>query len=301
MLCNTWFRKINLSAGLIASLAFLWSCSEGPAPGPMSPLNSGGKSRSAVNNSGVRPIKRQAPQALAKSGYDRDKVVEALYTVRDEAQVIVNYNPGTGIASLLAEVVKKSNEAVAELAKSGDDKDDDEGGKKALEKIKKAKEKIQEAMKKGLMLTAQGYQFLSQFAEVESQINDGYTPSVDCRGNNKSLWIRNIYGGMIKFCGHSIQVPKYATKQDAEFSISVSPNDYITVDFGPDGYFEQYLTVTVSYKDADLTGIDPTKLTLAWYDEKAGQWIDLGGVVDLVKKTVTAKNNHFTQYTLATK
>jgi hypothetical protein len=40
-------------------------------------------------------------------------------------------------------------------------------------------------------------------------------------------------------------------------------------------------------------------LTLAWYDETTGQWIDVGGTVNKKKKYVKVKINHFTQYTLS--
>lgn len=296
----------------------VWSCSEGPAPGPMSPSGSASKRtlspQSATGT--VRPVQRLANRAshsLAKSGYNRDKVLHELEIVRDEMQAIVDNNPFSSVAGLLSDAVRRTDDAARKLENptwggwGGDDwdddkeQDDDKSDKKALVRIKKAKDKIQEAINRQLLLPAQGNQFLGQLIEIENQINNGYSAAHDYRGQSKSLWIKRSYGGMIKFAGHSIDVPKYATKQDAEFSINISPNDYITVDFGPDGWFDQQVTVTISYKDADLTGVDPSKLTLAWYDESTGQWVDLGGVVDLVHKTVTAKAWHFTQYTISTK
>jgi hypothetical protein len=310
-----WIRSLFYAAYLAIVALFAASCSEAPTPGPISPINPPGKQLSAKatpdqsTTNTVQPVKRlqsSVVHSLAKSGYNRDKVLQELQAVRDEVKAIVDNNPGTGVASILSEVVKKANEAVAKLTSISSDDDDkeddqDEDDKKALESIKKAKDKLQEAINKKLLLAAQGEQFMNQFIEVEGQVKNGYSPSGDYRGRSKSLWIRPNYGGLITFAGHSIKVPKYATKLDAQFSINISPNDYITVDFGPDGYFAQYVTVTISYKDADLTGIDPSRLTLAWYDETLGQWIDLGGVVDVGKKTVTARTNHFTQYTISMK
>jgi hypothetical protein len=134
--------------------------------------------------------------------------------------------------------------------------------------------------------------------DEEEDDDDDENGQYDCRGTTKSQIISRR-GGKIEHCGHSVKVPKGAIKQDTEFSIAVSPTDYITVEFGPDGWFEKEVTVTISYNNADLTGIDPLNLTLAWYDETSGEWIDLGGKVDLKKKTVSAKAWHFTKYTLS--
>jgi hypothetical protein len=304
-------RSIFYAAYFVIVALFTISCSEAPTPGPISPINPSDKQLSAkapdqTASNTVRPVNRlktSAVHSLAKSGYNRDKVLQELQAVRDEVKAIVDNNPGTDVASILSEVVKKADEAMSKLgynASSGhiDGKADDG---KVLDAIKKAKDKLQEGVKKNLLLAAQGEQLMNQFIEVETQVKNGYSSSADYRGRSKLLWIRPNYGGLITFAGHSIRVPKYATRQDAEFSINISANDYITVDFGPDGYFYQYVTVTISYKDADLTGIDPSRLTLAWYDETLGQWIDLGGVVDTANKTVTAKTNHFTQYTISMK
>lgn len=316
---KAWLRKINFLVYVIASMLFVWSCSEGPTPGPISPINPGSKrialksSSDQSSGSTVRPVNRlesSEVHALAKSGYNQAKVVEQLQDIRDELKAIVDKNPRTHVAYKLNDAVGELNRAISNMTSTSsydrdgekDDDDDKENGDAyALYKIRRAKAIVQDAVNRGLLLVPQGKQFMLQLAEIESQINAGYSPTGDYRGQSKSLWIKRSHGGLIKFGGHSIDVPKYATKQDAEFSISISPNDYIAVDFGPDGWFDQPVIVTISYKDADLTGIDPSKLTLAWFDESTGQWVDLGGVVDIVKKTVTAKSWHFTQYTIATK
>lgn len=311
-------RKIYPALSILCSWFLLWSCSEGPTPGPMSPIKLSEKPSTPAQTpqpaqSGtVRPVNRLANReslSLAKSGYNRDKVLQELQIVSEELQHIVDNNPFANVAYVLDDAVRKIEEAEKKLENpswadytwDADEKAEDKNDTKVLGRIKKAKDKIQDAINKQLLLPAQGMQFLNQLTTIENQITDGYSPAQDYRGQSKELWIKRTYGGMIKFGGHSIEVPKYATKQDANFSISIASNDYITADFGPDGWFDQQVTVTISYKNADLTGVDPRKLTLAWYDERAGQWVDLGGVVDLVKKTVTAKAWHFTQYTLSTK
>jgi hypothetical protein len=301
MLRYNWFRHLFSAIALSSTLLFVASCSEGPAPGPISPINLDSRRLAPKQTSDqsssntVRPVQRLVSRSLAKSGYNIAKVQQELQAVCDELAAIVDNRPGKAVEDKLSDVLKEAHGALAKLRRVPPD------DRSALYKIDRAKDRLQEAIYKRLLLPAQGEQFINQFAAVEEQIQTGVSPDGDCRGRSKYLWIKRNYGGMIKFGGHSIDVPKYATKQDAEFSISISPNDYITVEFGPDGWFDQPVIVTISYKDADLTAIDPAKLTLAWYDESAGQWIDLGGVVDVVNKTVTAKAWHFTQYTISTK
>ncbi len=301
MPCNSRLRQIAPSVSLIATLLLVWSCSEGPAPSPISPSANANRSNSSPQATAtvgtVRPVKRLAKstQSLAKAGYNVDKVARELQTVCDELEGITAKGPGRPVEDRLEDAVKEATEARLRILRVPAD---DKG---ALDKIRRASEKIQDAMYRGYLLWPQGTQFLAQLDALDKQIRYGVHHDNDHRGERKELWVKRTYGGMIKFAGHSIDVPKYATKQDAEFSITISRNDYITVDFGPDGWFDQQVTVTISYENADLSGIDPNKLTLAWFDEHTQQWVDLGGVVDLVKKTVTAKAWHFTQYTLSAK
>lgn len=301
MLFNKWLRQIAPSFSLIATLLLVWSCSEGPAPSPISPSANANKSNSSPQAgaavSTLRPVKRLAKstQSLAKAGYNVDKVERELQAVVDELEGIVSKGPGRFVEDRLDDAAKEASDARLKILRMPTD---DKG---ALDKIRRATDRVQDAMYRGYLLWPQGMQFIEQLDAIDKQIRYGVYQDRDHRGERKELWVRRSYGGMIKFAGHSIDVPKYATKQDAEFSITISRNDYITVDFGPDGWFDQQVTVTISYENADLSGIDPNKLTLAWFDERTQQWVDHGGVVDLVKKTVTAKAWHFTQYTLSAK
>lgn len=299
---SNWFRQIAPAIFLIGSLFFV-SCSQEPAPGPISPINPADKLASAKSTpnpstSGtVRPVTRLtvSDQSLAKSGYNIAKVQQELEAVCDELQAIVDNNPGWMVENKLDAVLYNAKDALARLRRIPAD---DRG---ALYRIDRAKDDLQEAISKWLLLPSQGAQFMNQLTVVEDQVADAINLSADCRGRSKYLWIKRSYGGLITFGGHRVKVPKYATRQDAQFSINISRNDYITVDFGPDGWFDQEVTVTISYKEANLIGIDPTKLTLAWYDESTNRWVDIGGTVDLLKKTVTAKTRHFTEYTISTR
>jgi len=120
-------------------------------------------------------------------------------------------------------------------------------------------------------------------------------------GGTASKWIKAKKGGKLKYLGHMLKFPKNALPQDTLISITVLPGDFIDVDFGPDGHFNQEVTVRLSYKDADLTGIDENNLTMAWIDDATGELVEIPSTVHKKKKYVEAKTDHFTQYTLSTR
>jgi len=115
----------------------------------------------------------------------------------------------------------------------------------------------------------------------------------------ESASIVALEGGRLKNGPHKMDVPPKALKYDTQMYIAVQDNDYIEVDFGPDGWFEAPIKITMSYEEGDLDGSDPSTLALNWYDESTGEWVKVGGVVDQRRKTVTADVWHFTQYTLS--
>ncbi len=300
------FHQFFSIIALCSVLFFVAGCNDQPAPGPMSPIKSADQSTSTKSSSTqstediVRPVTRldnSGSNALAKSGYNEARVLQRLREVRDELEAIVDNNRYSAVAYKFDDAVDETNSAITKLVTSSSSF----GDVYVLYKLANARGRVQDAINSGMLASKHGEQFINQYKSIESQIQAGASPTNDYRGSGKSLWVKRTYGGLITFCGHRIKVPKYATKQDAEFSINIASNDYITVDFGPDGWFDQEVTVTISYAEADLTGIDVTKLTLAWYDESIGKWINLGGTVDLINKTVTAKTKHFTQYTISTK
>jgi len=213
---SNWFRQIAPTISLIGSL-FLVSCSQEPAPGPISPINPADKltaSKQTPNQSTVRPVNRlesSGHNSLAKSGYNTVKVQQELQAVCDELEAIVDNRPGRTVEDKLDEVLNEANEALAKLRRVPSD---DRG---ALYRIDRAKDELQEAIYRWLLLPGQVAQFMNQLTAIEEQIEDGVSASADCRGRSKFLWIKRSYGGLITFGGHSIKVPKYATRQDAQF------------------------------------------------------------------------------------
>jgi len=70
-------------------------------------------------------------------------------------------------------------------------------------------------------------------------------------------------------------------------------------DFGPDGAtFNPAITINMNYEQAGLTaaGLAPEDLTLAYYDDAAGEWTRLPGmtVVNFTSQTVSGAVGHFT-------
>jgi len=57
--------------------------------------------------------------------------------------------------------------------------------------------------------------------------------------------------------------------------------------------------IELSYKTADLTGIDENILGVYYFNEETDLWEFVGGEVDKKGKKVTAYLNHFSRYAVA--
>jgi hypothetical protein len=68
---------------------------------------------------------------------------------------------------------------------------------------------------------------------------------------------------------------------------------------GPHGaQFNVPVTLTVSYADADLTGVDPSTIRIAYQNPSTGQWESVNSTRNALLKTVTAQLEHFSAYGL---
>ncbi|MBA7659320.1 hypothetical protein ES703_67297 [subsurface metagenome] len=70
----------------------------------------------------------------------------------------------------------------------------------------------------------------------------------------------------------------------------------LAYNFGPEGAtFDPAITFTWSYDPDTLPeGVTEENLVLAYYDEDAGEWVELPSTVDTVNHTITASVSHFT-------
>ncbi len=70
--------------------------------------------------------------------------------------------------------------------------------------------------------------------------------------------------------------------------------------FGPHGaQFNKPVKVELSYKTADLQGIDEKKLKVFYFNEETGLWELIGSDVDKKGKKVIAYLKHFSRYAVA--
>jgi hypothetical protein len=82
------------------------------------------------------------------------------------------------------------------------------------------------------------------------------------------------------------------------------PEEHLLVgsasDLGPDGStFNPALRLTLQYHDSQVpAGVAEEDLTIAYFDEDAGEWIELEGDVDTEANTVTTRVRHFTTFAI---
>ena len=70
-------------------------------------------------------------------------------------------------------------------------------------------------------------------------------------------------------------------------------------DFSPHGTkFNLPVRVELSYKRADLTGVNEDNLEIRYYNATTGQWELIGNQVDKVKKVVIGYTDHFSRYAI---
>ncbi len=71
------------------------------------------------------------------------------------------------------------------------------------------------------------------------------------------------------------------------------------LEFGPHGAtFNVPVRVQLSYKRADLTGVDETALQVYFFNEDTGLWELIGGEVDTENKLVIVYLDHFSRYAI---
>lgn len=127
------------------------------------------------------------------------------------------------------------------------------------------------------------------------------TRSANGFGGTGSKYLTVSGGGAFDYMNHRMTVPPGALSQNTEMFITDVSSNLIQANYGPSGQFNLPVIVTISYADADLRNVDLRKMTIAWYDEATGAWVEVGGVVDRVNQTISVAVMHFTQYTLSTK
>ena len=111
--------------------------------------------------------------------------------------------------------------------------------------------------------------------------------------------ISSANGGELFLVDVNLSIPAGAVPNDTLFSINIPDLSVFYNEFGTDGLvFDEPVTVTMSYRDADMSGVTESSIRLAWLDQRSGKWQDMNCEVDFINKTVTGRLSHFSAYGL---
>ncbi|PKK84197.1 MAG: hypothetical protein CVT49_04310 [candidate division Zixibacteria bacterium HGW-Zixibacteria-1] len=106
-------------------------------------------------------------------------------------------------------------------------------------------------------------------------------------------------GGVVSLIDVELSFPPGSLNNDTLISIAIPDLFVFENHFGTDGLvFNMPVKVVMSYRDADLTGIDETSIKMAWYNDSFDHWDIIDCEINFENKTVTAFVNHFSAYGL---
>ncbi len=106
-------------------------------------------------------------------------------------------------------------------------------------------------------------------------------------------------GGRLELFDVILDVPPGALDVDTVYSISIPDISIFYNEFGADGLvFDKPVTVTMSYRDADLSNVVESSIRIGWWNEKDQQWVDMECQLDRANKVVTGELYHFSAYAL---
>lgn len=105
-------------------------------------------------------------------------------------------------------------------------------------------------------------------------------------------------GGTIQVGPHSLFIPANALSAPTRITATAPAGDVVEIQFQPHGLeFRKKTTLTMSYRDCGLLrGVLPQ---IVYADDKRNILEQLLSVPDLLRRTVSAKTDHFSSYILA--
>lgn len=116
------------------------------------------------------------------------------------------------------------------------------------------------------------------------------------RGN---IRLGNTYYGHSKVTFFRKSLQEDATIQFEWLASSTFEGMLNNMEFGPHGAtFPVPVRVQLSYKKADLTGVDETALQVYYFNEETGLWELIGGEVDTENKLIIVYLKHFSRYAI---
>ncbi|MBN2226955.1 MAG: hypothetical protein JW763_06290 [candidate division Zixibacteria bacterium] len=106
-------------------------------------------------------------------------------------------------------------------------------------------------------------------------------------------------GGRLTLFDVIMDIPPGALNSDTLFSIDIPDLTVFYNEFGTSGLvFNKPVTVTMSYRDADLSQVVESTIRIAFFDPETQQYEDVECQLDMDNMTVTAELHHFSAYGL---
>jgi len=106
-------------------------------------------------------------------------------------------------------------------------------------------------------------------------------------------------GGRLELLDVVLDIPAGALDVDTVYSINIPDISLFYNEFGTDGLvFKRPVTVTMSYRNADLSGIDESAIHIGWWDEERTRWVSMDCELDRVNQVVVGQLYHFSAYAL---
>jgi hypothetical protein len=120
------------------------------------------------------------------------------------------------------------------------------------------------------------------------------------RRDGGELVLGNKYYGNSRITFDPFDLPRNTTIQFEWAATGTFMGMLNSLEFGPHGtVFNKPVRVALSYRTADLTGVDENKLQMFYFNEETGIWELIGGRVDTEKKKIIVQLKHFSRYALA--
>ncbi|MEE9443325.1 MAG: hypothetical protein V3V99_11740 [candidate division Zixibacteria bacterium] len=105
-------------------------------------------------------------------------------------------------------------------------------------------------------------------------------------------------GGRIELYDVALDIPPGAIDNDTLFSIDIPDAEIFYNEFGTHGLvFNKPVTVTMSYRDANLNGIDESTIRIV-YINRNGNFVEMDCEIDFERKIVVGQLYHFSAYGL---
>jgi len=125
------------------------------------------------------------------------------------------------------------------------------------------------------------------------------------RGLDEGVYTEQIVsageGGVVTLLDVELHFPPKALDNDTLISISIPDPAVFFNDFGTNGLqFNVPVMVVMSYRDADLSGIDENTIKIAWHNDYNDTWDIIDCTINPFDKTVVGFVSHFSAYALIT-